>query len=164
MAGALKPAAQRVQDLLAERGFANKVVELPDSTRSAAEAAAAVGCRVEAIVKSLIFRARTTNRPVLVIASGGSRVEEAKVAEVIGQPIGKADAAFVRDRTGFAIGGVAPIGHAEQPITVIDADLLKLPLLYAAAGTPNAIFPLTADELLRLTEGKVADVRQDPKA
>src|SRR5258708_25653482 len=162
MAGALNPAAQRVQDLLAERGFANKVVELPDSTRSAAEAAA--GCRVEAIVKSLIFRARTTNRPVLVIASGGNRVDEAKVAEVIGQPIGKAHAAFVRDRTGFAIGGVAPIGHAEQPITVIDADLLKLPLLYAAAGTPNAIFPLTADDPLRLTEGKVADVRQDPKA
>src|SRR5438552_951224 len=145
MTGQLKPAAQRVQGLLKERGFQNTVIELPDSTRSAAEAAQAVGCPVEAIVKSLIFRARTTNRPVLVIASGGNRVDEAKVAHVIGQPIGKADAQFVRERTGFAIGGVAPIGHAEPPITVIDADLMRLERLYAAAGTPNAVFQLTPD-------------------
>ncbi|MBI1777149.1 MAG: YbaK/EbsC family protein [Proteobacteria bacterium] len=159
MVGALKPAAQRVQDLLAGRGFSNTVVELPDSTRSAAEAAAAMGCRVEEIVKSLIFRAKPSNRAVLVIASGGNRVDEAKVASVIGQAIGKADAAFVRERTGFAIGGVAPIGHSEPPITVIDRDLLALTRLYAAAGTPNAVFPLTPDELVRMTDGRVADVR-----
>ena len=163
MTDGLKPAARRIQDLLNERGFSNTVIELPDSTRSAAEAANAVGCKVEAIVKSLVFRARTTNRPVLVVASGANRVDEAKLALVVGQPIGKADAQFVRERTGFAIGGVAPIGHAEPPITIIDADLMKLERLYAAAGTPNALFALTPDELKRMTEGQIADVRLEPK-
>jgi prolyl-tRNA editing enzyme YbaK/EbsC (Cys-tRNA(Pro) deacylase) len=156
----LKPAAQRVQDLLRAKGFANEVVELPDSTRSSAEAAAAVGCRVEQIAKSLVFKS-AGGRPVLVVASGANRVDEAKVAAAIGQPIRRADADYVRERTGFAIGGVAPIGHSEAPIAVIDRDLLSLDPIWAAAGTPNAVFRLSSEELQRMTGGLVAEVRKD---
>jgi prolyl-tRNA editing enzyme YbaK/EbsC (Cys-tRNA(Pro) deacylase) len=146
--------------LLRAKGFANEVVELPDSTRSSAEAAAAVGCRVEQIAKSLVFKS-AGGRPVLVVASGANRVDEAKVAAAIGQPIRRADADYVRERTGFAIGGVAPIGHSEAPIAVIDRDLLSLDPIWAAAGTPNAVFRLSSEELQRMTGGLVAEVRKD---
>ena len=114
MGGARSPpkVIQRVQDALAARGFAGEIRELAQSTRSAAEAAAALGCQVDQIAKSLVFRGAESDRLVLVIASGANRVDEAKVAAIVGEPIAKADAAFVRARTGFAIGGVPPVGHA----------------------------------------------------
>ena len=127
------------------------VVELPASTRTAAEAAAAIGCEVAQIAKSLVFRGLTTNRPVLVVASGVNRVDEALVAALIGEPIGKADAEFVRARTGFAIGGVAPVGHTEAPISVLDEDLMELGETWAAAGTPHAVFKLLPSQLVELT-------------
>ena len=155
----LSPSAQKVQDALAARGLALTVVELPQSTRTAAEAAQAVGCVVGQIVKSIIFRAAETNRPVLVLTSGANRVSEQAVAALLGEPLAKADPDFVRVRTGFVIGGVPPVGHAEPPVTFIDEDLLAYAEIWAAAGTPNAVFGLTPQDLLAITEGKVARVK-----
>jgi prolyl-tRNA editing enzyme YbaK/EbsC (Cys-tRNA(Pro) deacylase) len=159
-ATALPPAAQRVQDALAKLGHAGRVRVMPASTRTSAEAAAAVGCTVAQIAKSIIFRAKPSQRAVLVMASGVNRVDEKKVAALVGEGIGKADAEFVRGRTGFVIGGVPPLAHETPPVVLIDQDLLTLGSLWAAAGTPHAVFPLTAEELVALTKGKVADVKQ----
>jgi prolyl-tRNA editing enzyme YbaK/EbsC (Cys-tRNA(Pro) deacylase) len=155
----LKPAAQRVEDLLAAQGMGGRVVEFPDSTRSSAEAAAAIGCTLAQIAKSLVFKA-ASGRPVLVVASGVNRVDEKKIKAEIGQKVGRADADYVRERTGYAIGGVAPFGHSETPIVLIDRDLLALDPIWAAAGTSNAVFRLSPDELVRLSGGVVADVKQ----
>lgn len=154
----LQPSAQKVQEALAAAGFASNVIELPDSTRTAAEAAAAVGCDVAQIVKSLVFRGRTSGRAVLVVASGSHRVDEARVAAVVGEEIEKATAEFVREQTGFAIGGVPPIGHAHASVSVVDEALLAHARIWAAAGHPRAVFALTPDELVRMTGGTVAQV------
>ena len=156
----LKESAKRVQEALAARGFAFEVREFPQSTRTAAEAAAAIGCEVAQIAKSLVFRTRASGRPVLVIASGANRVDEKAVAALIGEKIGRADADFVRAATGFAIGGVPPLGHDTPPVTLIDRDLLALDEIWAAAGTPNAVFRLKPEELVVLTGGRVADLKQ----
>jgi prolyl-tRNA editing enzyme YbaK/EbsC (Cys-tRNA(Pro) deacylase) len=153
----LKPSAQRVQDALAAAGFRNQVVELPASARTAADAAAAVGCAVGQIVKSLVFRA-AGGRAVLVAASGAHRVDEALVAAALGEPIERADADWVRAETGFAIGGVPPIGHAKALVTLVDEALLAHAELWAAAGHPHAVFRLTPDELVRMTGGRVARI------
>lgn len=155
---ALKPSAQKVQDALATAGFSNRVVELPDSTRSAAEAAAALGCTVGQIAKSLVFRGATSGRAVLVIASGAHRVDEARLAAELGEGIGKADAEFVREQTGFAIGGVPPVGHAGELVTLVDEALLGHEEIWAAAGHPKAVFPLTPAELVAMTRGRVARI------
>ena len=155
----LSASAQKVQDALAARGLALTVVELPQSTRTAAEAALAVGCAVGQIVKSIIFRAAKSNRPVLVITSGANRVSEKAVAALLGEPLARADADFVRARTGFVIGGVPPIGHVEPPVTFIDEDLLAYAEIWAAAGTPNAVFRLTPTDLLALTTGTVTKIK-----
>ena len=154
----LRSSAQRVQEALSELGLTLQVVELPDSTRTAIEAAATIGCTVGQIAKSLIFKTKVTERPVLVIASGASRVDEKKVAVVLGEKITKADADFVRQHTGFAIGGVPPVGHIEKLITLIDEDLLAFDEIWAAAGTPYAVVRLTGNELVRATQGQVVKV------
>ncbi|HEX8909576.1 MAG TPA: YbaK/EbsC family protein [Anaeromyxobacteraceae bacterium] len=154
----LKPSAQRVQDALRAAGFSNEVVELPDSARTAAEAAAAVGCEVGQIVKSLLFEGRPSGRAILVAASGSHRVDEQAVAAVLGEHLARASADFVREQTGFAIGGVPPIGHARPVVAVVDEALLGYPRIWAAAGHPHAVFALTPDELVRMTGGKVARV------
>lgn len=154
----LKPSAQKVQDALAARGFDLAVVELPDSARTAAEAAAAVGCEVEQIAKSMVFAARPSGRAVLVVASGGHRVDVAKVAAIVGEAVEKPDAGFVREKTGFAIGGVPPVAHAEPLVTIVDEDLLRLEVLWAAAGHPHAVFRLTPAQLVQLTGGTVAKI------
>ncbi len=159
MAKELSPSAAKVQAALAAAGLAGEVVELPDSTRSAQEAAQAIGCRVEQIVKSLVFRTIASNRPVLVLASGPNRVNEARLGELAGEPIGRADADFVRQRTGFAIGGVPPLGHAEPLVTFIDEDLLRYDELWAAAGTPHAVFRLAPADLARVTAGRVVSIK-----
>jgi prolyl-tRNA editing enzyme YbaK/EbsC (Cys-tRNA(Pro) deacylase) len=147
--------AGKIQAILGEDV---RVVEFDASTRTAADAAAAIGCEVAQIAKSLIFRALPSDRPVLVIASGTVRVDERRVAELLGEKIGRADADFVRDRTGFAIGGVPPVGHRVPPVTYIDESLFAYPDIWAAAGTPNAVFQTTAHELARLTGGTVTRV------
>ena len=155
----LSPSAQKVQAALAARGLTLTVVELPQSTRTAAEAAQAVGCAVGQIVKSILFRAAETGRPVLVLTSGANRVSEKAVAAMLGEPLARADPDFVRARTGFAIGGVPPVAHAEPPVMFIDEDLLAYAEIWAAAGTPNAVFRLTPQDLLTLTAGKVMRVK-----
>ena len=154
----LKPSAQKVQDALTARGFPNQVIELPDSTRTAAEAAAAIGCTVGQIAKSLIFIGKASGRAVLVIASGANRVNEKALQNLLGEKIAKADADAVRAQTGYVIGGVPPLGHANALTTYIDADLLAFAQIWAAAGHPNAVFALTPGELVAMTEGQVVVV------
>jgi prolyl-tRNA editing enzyme YbaK/EbsC (Cys-tRNA(Pro) deacylase) len=153
----LPPAAQRVQDLLREAGSDCTVTMMATTARSAAEAAAAIGCTVAQIAKSLVFRA-ASGRAVLIIASGVNRVDETKIAAAIGEKLGKADADFVRDRTGYAIGGVAPVGHPPGTRIFIDADLANYDSLWAAAGHPHAVFRVMPAELERLTGGTVIAV------
>jgi Cys-tRNA(Pro) deacylase len=154
MKPATAPSALKVQAVLGP-GF--EVLEFEESTRTSQDAAAAVGCTVAEIAKSLIFKS-AEGRAVLVIASGVNRVDEKRVAALLGQKIGRADADFVRDRTGYAIGGVPPVGHASAPVVLIDADLMQFSHVWAAAGTPNAVFRLTPGDLVRLTQGRVADI------
>ncbi|GAB6846883.1 YbaK/EbsC family protein [Paraburkholderia kururiensis] len=154
---ALPDSARRVALLLRERGHAKPVVMLPETGKTSAEAAAGLGCSVAQIAKSILFRRVEDDAPVLVIASGANRVDEKKVAAHVGA-VGRADAKFVREKTGYAIGGVCPIGHAVPPVTLIDADLLELASLWAAAGHPHAVFNLSPDELIALTGAPVVDV------
>ena len=160
MAGELTATAQRVQDALTALGVASQVVELPASTRSAAEAAQAIGCRVEQIAKSLVFRGLSTDRPVHAIVSGANRVDEERLGELIAEVVAKADADYVRQRTGFAIGGVPPVGHVESLVCLIDEDLFQYDAIWAAAGTPRAVFRLTPVDLQRITGGRVVSVKR----
>jgi prolyl-tRNA editing enzyme YbaK/EbsC (Cys-tRNA(Pro) deacylase) len=148
----------RVRAALEDAGVGPQLVELSETARSAQDAARALRCRVEQIVKSLIFRSGTTGRPVLVLASGPNRVSERRVAEELGEPIEKADAAFVRERSGFAIGGVPPVGHAESPVTFVDTDLLAHDEVWAAAGHTHVVFGIDPAELPRITGGRVIRV------
>ena len=154
---ALPDSARRVALLLRERGHTGQIVMLPETGKTSAEAAAGLGCEVAQIAKSILFRRREDDAPVLVVASGANRVDEKKVAAQVGE-IGRADAKFVREKTGYAIVGVCPIGHATPPFTLIDADLLTLDTLWAAAGHPHAVFNLSPQELVALTGAPVADV------
>jgi prolyl-tRNA editing enzyme YbaK/EbsC (Cys-tRNA(Pro) deacylase) len=152
---AASPSALKVQTALGDKF---EVLEFSATTRTAADAAAAIGCRVAQIAKSLIFRAAASTRPVLVVASGVNRVDEAKVAEAVGEAIARADADFVREATGFAIGGVPPVGHANPPTVLIDRSLMAFAEIWAAAGTPNAVFRLTPADLVELTGGRVVAI------
>jgi prolyl-tRNA editing enzyme YbaK/EbsC (Cys-tRNA(Pro) deacylase) len=138
-------------------GGHHEVLEFEATTRTAEDAAAAIGCEVGRIAKSLIFRT-VTGRSVLVVASGVNRVDEAKVSTLLGEKIARADADFVRKNTGFSIGGVPPVGHIVSPVVLIDQDLACFPTVWAAAGTPNAVFQIAPADLVRLTGGQVADV------
>ena len=154
----LSQSAKKIQDTLMGLGVETRVIELPSSTRTSAEAAAAVGCTVAQIAKSIVFRGAETGRAILVIASGSNRINEAKISDVSGEPLAKADASFVREKTGFVIGGVPPIGHPEPLFTLIDQDLLALDEIWAAAGTPNSVFRFTGEVLVRLTKAPVISV------
>ena len=149
----------RVRAALLAAGHPDTIQAFPEGTRSAADAAAAVGCDVAQIAKSIVFRAGP--RAVLVIASGANRVDMGKVAAAIGQPVKRADGTWVRDTTGFAIGGVSPVGHLAPPIVLLDRDLLALPAVWAAAGSPQHVFRSTPDALLRISGAAVADVREE---
>ena len=159
MAQVLSPAAERVQAALRALGFAGEVVEMSQTTRSATEAAAAIGCQVEQIAKSLIFKTRQTGKPVLVIASGVNRVKEKKIETLLGERLDKADADFVREHTGFAIGGVPPVGYSSALEVFVDEDLLQYREIWAAAGTPFAVFRLTPEDLVKMTGGQVITIK-----
>ncbi len=159
MADPLHPSAQKVQDALKERGFQNQVFEFQSPTRTSGEAAQAVGCQVDQIAKSIVFRGKQTDQPILVIASGINRVNEKRIEELISEPLGKADANYVRLKTGFVIGGVPPVGHLEKMTILIDEDLLKHKEIWAAAGTPHAVFKLTPSDLVKMTGGRVASIK-----
>ncbi|WP_235832928.1 YbaK/EbsC family protein [Gottfriedia acidiceleris] len=156
---ALKESAKIVQDLIFELGYSNKVIELPNSARTAKEAADALNCEVAQIAKSIIFKLESSNSPVLIVASGINRVNEKQIEKILNDKLGKADADFVREQTGFVIGGVSPIGHKNQVITFIDEDLLQYSEVWAAAGHPKAIFQLTPNELIEMTKGKVVKIK-----
>ncbi len=131
---------------------------MAESTRTSAEAAAAIGCEVAQIAKSLIFRTASTGKPILIVASGSNRVNEKSLAVIVGEKLERPDADFVREQTGFVIGGVPPLGHAHPLETYIDQDLWQYASLWAAAGHPNAVFLLTPDELAAMTGGRVVKV------
>lgn len=150
----------RVRDALAAFGGTHAIVELSEAARTAADAARLLGCQVEQIANSLVFRAPAGDSAVLVMASGGRRVDVTRIAEALDGAVEKADADFVRSRTGFAIGGVAPVGHLTPPGTIlVDEELLKWPEIWAAGGHPHTVFRLSPHELIRMTGGRVVPVR-----
>jgi prolyl-tRNA editing enzyme YbaK/EbsC (Cys-tRNA(Pro) deacylase) len=154
----LPESAQAVQEVLRAKGIDARVMVLPQSTRTAKEAAEAVGCEVAQIAKSIIFKRADTQQAVLVITSGVNRVDEKRIAAHLGTPLLKADADFVRAATGYAIGGVPPLGHRAPIETLIDETLLALDSVWAAAGTPNALFSIGSRQLVAATGGHVMGV------
>jgi prolyl-tRNA editing enzyme YbaK/EbsC (Cys-tRNA(Pro) deacylase) len=159
MSSKISSSARKVQKALIEHGVTSQVVEMPQSTRTADDAARAAGCQVGQIVKSLIFKGKKTQQPILVATSGANRVNEKIIAHLISEPLAKADAEFVREKTGFAIGGIPPVGHVRQIRIFIDEDLLQYNEIWAAAGTPKSIFKLTPQELQKITGGQVVSVK-----
>ena len=154
----LHPRAEQVQRALRDAGFAYEVFELQTPVRTAADAASAVGCEVGQIAKSLVFRGAHSGNPILVVASGAHRVDEERIAALLGEPLARATPEFVREVTGYAIGGIPPIGHALPMTALVDETLLRHPRIWAAAGHPNALFELTPGDLPRMTGGRVAAV------
>jgi len=152
------PSVARVRAALAGYGLDAEIVELAAAARTARDAAAQLGCDVAQIANSLVFRGERTGSALLVMSSGANRVDLVRLAEVFGEPAGKADAAFVREHSGFAIGGVAPVGHATRLRTVVDRDLLRHRDIWAAAGHPHTVFRLTPEELVRITGGSAEDI------
>jgi prolyl-tRNA editing enzyme YbaK/EbsC (Cys-tRNA(Pro) deacylase) len=158
MADSLSKSAQRFKDALQAQGLSLSVVEFPESTRTSQEAADAIGCALGQIAKTLVFT-RQSGVPVLIVASGANRVNEKAVKALLGEKIEKADADYVSEHTGFAIGGIPPAGHAEKIETFIDEDLLGYEVIWAAAGTPHAVFKLKPGELVEMTGGKVISIQ-----
>lgn len=155
---------ERVRAALLAAGHPDSIAAFPEGTRTAADAAAAIGCTVAQIAKSIVFRAEPPGeaaRAVVVVASGANRVDAGKVAALLGVALRRADAEWVRTATGFAIGGVAPLGHAVPPLLVFDRDLLALQPIWAAAGSPSHVFRTEAETLARITGAVVGDIRQD---
>ncbi len=155
----LKPSAEKVQQAVLALGFDFTIVEFDNTTRTSADAAAAIGCTLGQIAKTLVFKTAVSQKPVLIIASGSNRVDEKTIARELGERIKKADADFVRESTGFAIGGVPPVGHPNPVTTLIDEDLFQYDEIWSAAGTPNAVFPLTPQELKTMTAGRVIPIK-----
>ena len=155
----LSTSAQKIQDQLQSLGYDYTVIEHAESTRTAQEAADRAGCELGQIVKSLIFKGKESGKPILVLTSGANRVDEKRISDYAGEAIGRADADFVRAVTGFAIGGVPPVGHPQPMETYLDEDFLQYPTIWAAAGTPNAIFELQTADLQKMTGGNVVRVK-----
>lgn len=155
----MHPSAVRVQQALEKLGFTGQVLEHEASTRTAVEAAAAAGCSVGQIVKSLVFRLMPQQVPVLLLVSGENRVHEKRLGRLLDGTLERADAEWVREISGFAIGGVPPVGHATALSTYMDEDLLQYDVVWAAAGTPNAVFPIHPQELLRISAAQVVCVK-----
>ena len=157
---ALSSSAQKVQDALRALGFAYEVQESAQATRTAAEAARAVKCEVAQIAKSLVFKTGTTGRAILVITSGANTVNEWRIGVLLKETLEKAPPAFVREHAGYAVGGIPPLGHAKPMETFIDEDLLRHETIWAAAGTPNALFRMAPADLVTMTGGRVIRVKQ----
>lgn len=156
----IHPNARRVQQALDQLKLPCQVVELPSSTRTAVDAANALNCSLGQIVKSLIFITCQTKQPVLIIASGLNRVNTSLIAEQVNESIEKADAEFVKQSSGYPIGGVPPVGLAHSMVTFIDEDLYQYDKIWAAAGTPNAVFELDPKNLVKMCGGNVIKVKQ----
>jgi len=154
----MSDSVERVRAALLAAGHPDTIAVFPDGTRTAQDAAAAVNCTVAQIAKSIVLRA--DERVILVIASGVNRVDLGKISAALGQSVKAADGRWVRDATGFAIGGVAPVGHLSAPVVFIDADLMRLDQIFAAAGSPRHVFRTSAAALARMTGGTIADVKE----
>lgn len=146
---------RRVKEALLQGGLTVQIKAMEESARTAQMAADAIGCQVAQIVKSLVFKAQGQDLAILALVSGANRLDEKLVEEQLGFKLEKANAAFVRDMTGFAIGGVAPVGHLKPSQTIIDQDLLLFKTVWAAAGHPNTVFPISPPQLIKLSAGKV---------
>jgi prolyl-tRNA editing enzyme YbaK/EbsC (Cys-tRNA(Pro) deacylase) len=155
----LSPSAQQIQDLLNSLGYEYQVIEHAESTRTAMDAAERADCELGQIVKSIIFKGQQSGKPILVLTSGANRVDEMRIREYAREKIWKADADFVKTVTGYAIGGVPPLGHTENIETYIDDDFLQYETIWAAAGTPNAIFELRTEDLQKMTLGTIVQVK-----
>lgn len=160
MSDQLKESSQRVQSILLERNLDIKVIEFKELTRTSQEAANTIGCEVGQIAKTLIFKGSTTGKPICIIASGKNKVDEKKIIQYVGEKIEKPDADYVLQHTGFVIGGVPPIGYHLDIAPLIDEDLMAYPEIWAAAGTPYSVFCLSPQALLKMTQGRVANVWQ----
>ncbi len=158
MQAGLPPSAQRVQDALDSQGVPARVVALANSARTAQEAADALHVAVGQIAKSLIFRAEPSGRAVLVVAAGDRRVDQARLGALLGERLDRADPEFVRRHTGFAIGGVAPLGHPAPLVTYVDASLRRFDIVWAAGGTPHCVFPIDPATLIRVAGGVETDI------
>lgn len=154
----LPASAQRVQAALDALGIAARVIELAVAARTAQQAADALGIAVGQIAKSLVFRGAASKRAVLVIAAGDRRVDEDRLAAALGEPIERAVPEFVRTHTGFAIGGVAPLGHPAELVTFVDASLRRFPTVWAAGGTPRCVFPIAPAALLAASGGREIEI------
>lgn len=155
----LSKSAVSVQEVLDKLELECTVLELPNSTRTAQDAASSIGCDIGQIVKSLIFRTKQTQKPILVLASGPNQVNIKTIEGCVGEDVVKADADFVREITGFAIGGIPPIGHKSSiDFVFIDKDLLDLDEVWAAAGTPNAVFSIHIQDLLKATNANIVSL------
>lgn len=161
MMSELRDSAKRVQEFLYAKGFSFDIKELPCSTGTAQEAADSIGCAVSQIAKSLVFREKETDLPILVIASGSNRVDVKKIEKSTGLRLGKADGKFVKRKVGYAIGGVPPVGHNEPLNTILDQDLKKYEKIWAGAGTPFAVFQLKPTDLESLTKGRWVDLSEE---
>lgn len=153
----MSTSSQNFKEVLRKLNLDCDVVEFPNATRTAAEAATAIGCSVDQIAKSIVFR--TGDKAILVIASGKNRINEEKIGQLISGKIEKADAEFVRQKTGYVIGGVPPFGHIQKLVTFVDEDLFKFKEIWAAAGYPNAVFKLTPQQLLKVIKARVVLVK-----
>lgn len=156
----LKSSAQRIQKILHEHKLDIKVIEFKEITRTSQEAATTIGCEVGQIAKTLIFRCQTTRKPICIIASGKNRVDERKIVQIIGEEIEKPDAEYVLKHTSFAIGGVPPVGYDLEIKSLIDEDLMEYVEIWAAAGTPNSVFRLSPDDLLKITQGRIVSIKK----
>lgn len=161
MNDSLSTSAGRVQRYLQSHGYDITVKELPGSTRTAAEAAATIGCNVGQIAKSLVFMEKKSGEAILVVASGSNLVDLAKIDAQTGLALKRAEGKFIKEKVGFAIGGIPPAGHAIPLRTLLDVDLLQYPIIWAAAGTPHAVFPLVPSALEQLTGGQWLALAQD---
>lgn len=156
----LPSSAQRVQEILQSYKLAVDVVEFASTTRTSQEAASTIGCDVAQIAKTLIFKGKNSQKPVCIIVSGKNRVDERKVKHYLGEAIERPDADYVLKHTGFAIGGVPPVGYQFDAKPLIDEDLMKYEMLWAAAGTPYCSFEISSKDLVRITQGQIADIKK----
>lgn len=159
MSKRLKNNIQRVQNELQRLGFSYQVIELPKTTHTALDAAKALSCQIGQIAKSIIFKTKSTNQPILVIASGLNQIDEEKIAKHISESVEKAEANFILEKTGFIIGGVPPLGHLKKIKTFIDEDLFQYEEIWAAAGAPNAVFKFKPQDLIKMTDGQIISVK-----
>ncbi len=151
--------SDKIIKILKQLDINTEIITFSQSTKTAKDAANALNCEIAQIVKSLIFVGKNSKKPILILASGINRVDEEKVSKIIGEFIEKADADFVREKTGFSIGGVSPIGHKNEIDIYIDKDLLNFEFVWAAAGTPNSVFKISSKTLIQITNAKIIEIK-----